>query len=62
MLKDSIRFPVIYFIVSIVWKVISNQEIDWMDHIMIFLIMVPMFLFWNWAKVPYDWEKHKSKS
>lgn len=59
MFKQSIRFPLIYFVVLTVWKFISNKEINWTDNIMTCFIMFLFILLYKWAKIPYKWDKGK---
>lgn len=59
MFKKSIRFPLIYFIVSIVWQFIIKGEIKWIDSIIVCFIMFLFSLFYEWSKIPYKWNKNK---
>jgi len=57
MFRESIRFPSIFFVVSIIWQFIFDREVKWVDNIGICLLMFLFILFYNWSKVPYKWEK-----
>ncbi len=57
MLKKSMSFPSIYFVVSTVWQLIFNKEIEWLDNIMVCFIMYLFILFHEWSKTPYKWGK-----
>jgi len=59
MFKQSIRFPLIYFVVLTVWKLIANKEINWTDNIMTCFIMFLFILLYKWAEIPYEWNKDK---
>ncbi|PKG30021.1 hypothetical protein CWS20_03205 [Cytobacillus horneckiae] len=60
MFKESIRFPLIYFLVSTVWHFISNKEIAWIENIIICFIMFLMIMFFRWANTPFDWKKNNT--
>jgi isoprenylcysteine carboxyl methyltransferase (ICMT) family protein YpbQ len=57
MFKDSIRFPLIFFVVSTIWQLIAKKEVNWIDNLGVCFIMFVIFLLYNWAKVPYKWKK-----
>lgn len=59
MFKQSIRFPLIYFVVLTVWEFIANKEINWTDNIMTCFIMFLFILLYKWAEIPYKWNKNK---
>ncbi|KRF54171.1 hypothetical protein ASG99_27720 [Bacillus sp. Soil768D1] len=59
MFKQSIRFPLIYFVVLTVWKFIANKEVNWIDNIMVCFIMFLIILLYKWAEIPYKWNKDK---
>lgn len=53
MFKKSIRFPIIFFVVSTVWQLIANKEVNWIDNIGTCFIMFLIFLLYNWSKTAY---------
>ena len=55
--KESIRFPLIFFVVSVIWQLIAKKEVQWIDNIGVSFIMFLMFLLYNWSKKPYKWKK-----
>jgi len=57
MFKQSIRFPLIFFVVLTVLKFISNKEVNWIENIMSSLIMFLFILLYKWAEIPYKWNK-----
>jgi len=57
MLKESIRFPLIVFVVSAVWQLIAYKEINWIDNIGVCFMMFLIALFYNWSKIPYKRKK-----
>lgn len=59
MFKQSIKFPLIYVVVLTVWEFIANKEVNWMDNIMAFFIMLLIILLFKWADIPYKWNKDK---
>lgn len=61
MIKKSISYPFVYFVVLTVWQYITNKEVDWIQNISISLIMFLIFLAYYWSKVPYKWKKDKGE-
>lgn len=57
MLKRSIRLPIIYFLASMIWQLIANKEVNWIDHIMVSILMFLFLIFYEWSKIPYKWKK-----
>jgi len=60
MFVKSIRFPLVFFLVSIVWQLITNKEVNWIDNIGICFIMFLIFLFYNWSKTPHKRKKENT--
>ncbi len=54
--KESIRFPLIFFVVSVIWQLLFNNEVKWIDNIGVFFIMCLFFLLDNMSK-----KSHKGK-
>ncbi|KGP91330.1 hypothetical protein N780_08735 [Pontibacillus chungwhensis BH030062] len=48
MLRNSISFPFIFFVVSIIWQLVFDKEIKWVDNIGIFILMFLILLLYNW--------------
>ncbi len=59
--KESIRFPLIFFVVSVIWQVTAKNEVQWIDNIGVSFIMFLIFLLYNWSKKPYKWKKESEK-
>ncbi|MDV2582381.1 hypothetical protein [Alkalibacillus haloalkaliphilus] len=59
--KESIRLPLIFFVVAIVWQFIFNNEVQWVDHAGVSFIMFWIILFLNWSNKPYKWKKDHIK-
>jgi len=59
MFKQSIRFPLIYFVVLTVGQIIANKEINLKDNIMICIFTFLFFLLFKGAETPYKWNKDK---
>jgi len=57
MFKQSIRLPLIYFVVLTALKFISNKEVNWFENIMSSFIMFLFILLYKWAEIPYKWNK-----
>ncbi|WP_090740810.1 hypothetical protein [Mesobacillus persicus] len=55
--KKSIKFPIIYFAVSIVWQLVVYREVSWVDSIGICLLTFLILFFYHWTNVPYNWKK-----
>jgi len=60
MFVKSIRFPFVFFVVSIVWQLITNEKVNWIDNIGICFIMFLILLFYNWSKTPHKWKKENA--
>ncbi|RDW17460.1 hypothetical protein CWR45_12125 [Oceanobacillus chungangensis] len=61
MYKKSIKFPLIYFIASIVWQLIANKEINWINNIGVCFVIFLIILLYNWSKSPYNWKKDNTE-
>ena len=59
--KESIRFPLIFFVVLVIWQLIAKKEVQWIDNIGVSFIMFLMFLLYNWSKKPYKWKKNSDE-
>lgn len=59
MLKKSLRFSLIYFMVSTVWQLIVKNEVKWIDNIIVCFIIFLIILLFEWSKSPYKWNKGK---
>lgn len=57
MSKYSVRLPLTYFVVSTVWQLVANKEINWIDNIMVCFLMFLFIKLYNWSKTPYKWKK-----
>ncbi len=51
MVMKSIGFPILYFVVSIVWQLIFYQEVKWIDNIGVCFIMFLLFLVYHYGKM-----------
>ncbi|MHA6252599.1 hypothetical protein [Oceanobacillus sp. CAU 1775] len=56
-LKESLRFPLTFLVVAIVWQLIFYQEIRWVDNIGISFMIFLLILIYNWSKKSYKWNK-----
>ncbi|RSL35244.1 hypothetical protein D7Z54_01355 [Salibacterium salarium] len=59
MFKSSIRFPLIFFVITTVWQFITNEHVEWIDNIGIFFTMFLLLILYNWSKTPYKWKKDR---
>lgn len=59
MLKENIRIPLVYFLVSTVWQLIADREVKWIDNSIICFFIFFAVLFLKWTEVPYKWKKDK---
>ena len=60
MLKKSIRYPLLFFIITIISQLIFGNEIKLIHNIGTSFIMFLLILLYNWADVPYKWKKEDS--
>lgn len=56
-MKEALRFPIIFFVLSSGWQLIADREVRWVENISICLIMFLIIFLYNWSKISY-----KSKS
>lgn len=61
MFVKSISFLLVHFVVLTTWQLIVNKEIKWIENIGICFIMFLIFLFYYWAKEPYEYKKENKK-
>jgi hypothetical protein len=59
MLKENIRIPLVYFLVSTVWQLIADREVKWIDNSIICFFIFLAVLFLKWTEIPYKWNKDK---
>lgn len=59
MLKESIKFPLIYFVASTVWQLIINKDVEWTKNISLCFIIFLWVALYNWTKTPYKWKKDR---
>ncbi|TPE68211.1 hypothetical protein [Halalkalibacterium halodurans] len=62
MFKKSIRYPLIYFIVSIIYQLVIHQEVRWIENLFICSAMFMIYMLYYWAKIPYEWKKRSDES
>ncbi len=51
MLKDSIRFPILTSVASVIWQLIDDQEVKWIDNIGISFVLFMLILIYHWIKI-----------
>jgi len=59
--KKYIWLPIFVFAFVTVQQSIFNNEIHWVDNILFSVFFYLIYVFWEWSKKPYDWNK-KDKS
>lgn len=59
MIRKNIRFALLFFIVTIGCKFISQNDINWGETITITIFIFLITLFYDWANIPYKWKKHQ---
>src|SRR5690606_30637374 len=59
--RENIKFPLLFFVVSVIWQLIANKEVQWIENIGIAIIMFLIFLFYNWSQKPYSWKKNSDE-
>jgi hypothetical protein len=57
----SIRSPLIFFVVTIIWQLIVDKEVKWVTNIGICFMMFLAFLFYNWSKIPHKWKNNNDE-
>lgn len=56
-LKISIRYPLTFTVVSIIWQLIVHQSVDWAKVLGILIFMFIFSFLYEWTKIPYKWKK-----
>ena len=57
MIKKNIRFALLFFILTIGWKLIIQNNIKWGETISITILIFLFALLSDWANIPYKWKK-----
>lgn len=55
--KKCLRLPLIYFVVRVLYQLIKNEEIRWIDNISISFGIFLFGLLFHWADKPYKWKR-----
>ncbi|MHA6252601.1 hypothetical protein [Oceanobacillus sp. CAU 1775] len=59
MLKRNIAYPIVLFVFFTIYQLIFTDQVEWMRNIIFSLIVYVFYIFWEWASVPFDWNKNK---
>ncbi|MDE0583224.1 hypothetical protein ON064_09265 [Planococcus sp. A6] len=59
MLMKNLKIALAFFLVFSFKDFLSGDEIQWINSLVFAGIVFVVYLFWDWAKEPYDWDKHK---
>ena len=62
MIKRSISFALIYFVVRTFMDFFSGEGIDWLTNIIKCFLLFLIMLFVLWTEIPYNWNKNKDKA
>ncbi|EMR05576.1 hypothetical protein C772_02396 [Bhargavaea cecembensis DSE10] len=57
MLKSSVRYGLFLFAGLTLWQLIVHREVEWGMVVAVSVLAGFFNLLWDWAKVPYDWNK-----
>ncbi len=60
MFKKSIIIAFLFFAVFTIKDLISNEKIQWIENIIVFITVFLIYIFVEWTKRPYEWNKNKS--
>jgi len=61
MFKNRIGVSIILFVFLTVKQFIFNSEIGWIENIGFSVFLFLFYVFWKWARKPYDWNKGKKE-
>ena len=61
MVKRSIRFALIFFIVFTISDYFSGEGINWGENTLHAFFLFLGMLFVLWTEIPYKWNKNKEK-
>lgn len=59
MFKNNIGIALMFFVVFTIKQLIFNEEIRWIDNIVVAVMAFLIYVLWDWAKKPYEWNKDK---
>lgn len=59
MFKKNIGIPIIMFIFLAGKQSLFNDEIQWIQNGLFSIFLYVVYMFWEWASVPFDWGKKK---
>lgn len=59
MVKKSVKFGLIFFVLLIIWRWLFSSEINWLDSIGTSFAVFIVYIFIEWANKPYEWNKDK---
>ncbi|GAA0602980.1 hypothetical protein GCM10009001_20020 [Virgibacillus siamensis] len=60
MFGKYIWIPIFVFTFGTVLQLIFNKEIPWVHNILFSVFVYLIYVFWEWSKKPYGWNKNKS--
>ncbi len=58
-IKKSIRYALIFFVILTLWQWLFRPEIDWKDNIGVSVAVFLAYLFIEWASKPYKYKKNE---
>lgn len=61
MFRKYIWLPIFVFTFGTVFQLIFYSEIQWVYNIMFSVVFYLIYVFWEWSKKPYDWNKNKTE-
>lgn len=61
MFKSNVPLLIIFFVLITLKQLTFNDEIQWIDNIVMSVLLFLVYVFWEWAKKPYDWSKNDKK-
>ncbi|MDQ0229309.1 hypothetical protein [Metabacillus malikii] len=60
MFKKTFHFPLIYFVVSVVYQFIFHGNVDWFRNIIVCGFIYFIVLFTKWAGIRHKWKNNAS--
>ncbi|MGD6802033.1 hypothetical protein ACQCUR_05355 [Rossellomorea vietnamensis] len=60
MVKKSIGYSAVYLTTQIIYQLFIHNEIRWAENLGISFMVFWVSLFFQWADVPYDWNKKRN--
>lgn len=59
MIKKSIEFSIIFFVILTIWQWLFRLEIHWLDNVGLSFTVFLCYVFFEWVQKPHEYKKDK---